>query len=151
MFGYPRHNIGNLKVEIDAFLSHREGEAMVHPQHGKCELRICDWRKLQDDFYHSFSPLSPTPSVWSEILAFDKFEKESLRAAWARFSRLLVTCPYMLLSDEVSSLHNFCAGLDMTSALDLEITTRGSSAYKTPAEAKKILDHFLEARTLQES
>ena len=37
-----------------------------------------DWGKLRDDFYHSFSPLSPTPSPWNDILAFEQFEKESL-------------------------------------------------------------------------
>jgi hypothetical protein len=37
MFGYPRHNTGNLEVDVVSFLSHREGGAMVHPQRGKCE------------------------------------------------------------------------------------------------------------------
>jgi hypothetical protein len=35
LYGYPRHNTGNLEVEVVSFLSHREGGAMVHPQHGK--------------------------------------------------------------------------------------------------------------------
>jgi hypothetical protein len=29
--GYPRHNIGNLEVEVVSFLSHIEGKAMVNP------------------------------------------------------------------------------------------------------------------------
>jgi hypothetical protein len=49
-------------------------------------------------------------------------------------------------------------GLDMTSALDLDITAGGSFAYKTLMEEKKILDNILEkctpsiveAKTLQE-
>jgi hypothetical protein len=35
----------------------------------------------------------------------------------------------------------------MTSALDLDITTGGLFAYKTPTEGKKILDHILEKHT----
>jgi hypothetical protein len=30
-----------------------------------------DWGKLRDDFCHSFSPLSLTPSPWSDILTFE--------------------------------------------------------------------------------
>jgi hypothetical protein len=38
-------------------------------------------------------------------------------------------------------------GLDMTYALDLDIIARGSFAYKTPMEGKKILDRILEKHT----
>jgi hypothetical protein len=41
-----------------------------------------DWERLQDDFYRSFPPLSFTPSPWSDILAFEQSDKESLGAAW---------------------------------------------------------------------
>jgi hypothetical protein len=92
---------------------------------------------------HPFSPLSLTHSPWIDILAFEHFEKESLGAAWARFSRLLAVSRGMPLPDEVS-LHIFCAGLDMTSALDLDIAVGGSFAYKTLMEEKKILDDILE-------
>jgi hypothetical protein len=34
--------------------------------------------------------------------------------------------------------------LDMTSALDLDIAARGSFAYKTPKEGRKIFDRILE-------
>jgi hypothetical protein len=95
MSGYSRHNTGNLEVELVSFLTHREGGAMVHPQHGKCD---CDWGKLRDDFCHSFSPLYLTLSPWSDILAFELFEKESLGAAWARFLHLLTISPSMPLS-----------------------------------------------------
>jgi hypothetical protein len=37
VLGNSRHDIGNLEVEVVSFLSHREGGAMVHPQHGECE------------------------------------------------------------------------------------------------------------------
>jgi hypothetical protein len=54
-----------------------------------------DWGKLRDDFCHSFSPLSLTPTPWSEILAFEQLEKETLGATWARFSHLLTISPGM--------------------------------------------------------
>ena len=44
-----------------------------------------DWEELRDDF------LSHTASLGSEILAFEQLEKESIGAAWARFSRLLAS------------------------------------------------------------
>jgi hypothetical protein len=42
------------------------------------------------------------------------------------------------------SLEIFCSGLDMKSALDLDIATRGSFAHKTPMEGREILYHLLE-------
>ena len=51
------------------------------------------WEELRDDFCLSFSSLSHTASLRSEILAFEQFE-ESLGAVLARFSRLLASCPY---------------------------------------------------------
>ena len=52
----------------------------------------------------------------------------------------------MPLLDDVS-LHIFCAGLDMATALDLNIAAGGSFAFKTLLEAKKIMDHILEKHT----
>jgi hypothetical protein len=37
VLGNPRHDIGNLAVEVVSFLSHREGRAMVHPHDGEYE------------------------------------------------------------------------------------------------------------------
>jgi hypothetical protein len=105
-----------------------------------------DCGRLRDDICLSFSPLSLTPSPWSDVLAFEKFEKESLGPAWARFSCLMAISPVMPLPDEVS-LHIFCVGLDMTSALDLDIAAGGLFAYKTPSGGKKILDCILEKHT----
>ena len=53
---------------------------------------IQDWEELWDDFCLSFSSLSHTASLRSEIFAFEQME-ESIGAAWARFSHLLATCP----------------------------------------------------------
>jgi hypothetical protein len=37
VLGNSRHDIENLEVEVVSFLSHREGGAMVHSQHGEFE------------------------------------------------------------------------------------------------------------------
>ena len=54
---------------------------------------IQDWEEFRDDFCLSFSSLSHTASLRSEIFAFEQLEKESLGAAWVRFSCLLASCP----------------------------------------------------------
>ena len=54
---------------------------------------IHDWEELRDDFCLSFSSASHTTSLRSEILAFEQVEKETVGAAWARFSRLLASSP----------------------------------------------------------
>ena len=48
-----------------------------------------DWEELRDDFCLSFSSLSHEASQRGDILAFEQLEKESIGAAWARFSNLL--------------------------------------------------------------
>ena len=48
-----------------------------------------DWEELRDDFCLSFSSLSHEASRRGDILAFGQLEKESIGAAWARFSNLL--------------------------------------------------------------
>jgi hypothetical protein len=50
--GNPRHDTGNLAVKIVFFLSHREGDALVHPHDRKMSG---DWKELRVDFYYSFS------------------------------------------------------------------------------------------------
>jgi len=54
---------------------------------------IQDWEELRDDFCLSSSSASHTAFLRSEILAFEQMEKESIGAAWARFSHLLASCP----------------------------------------------------------
>ena len=67
-----------------------------------------DWEELRDDFCYSFSlPI--------DILNFEQLEKESIGAAWARFSCLLTSIPDMSIPDEVS-LNVFYSGLDMKTA-----------------------------------
>jgi len=103
---------------------------------------IQDWEGLQDDFCLSFSSLSHTASLRSEILAFEQLEKETIGAAWARFSRLLASSPDWSIPDDVS-LHIFYTGLDMDSADDLDIAIGGSFTHRSPIEGREILDRIL--------
>jgi hypothetical protein len=91
---------------------------------------IQDWEELRDDFCLSFSSSSHEASLRSEILAFEQLEKESLGAAWARFSHLLASCPDWSIPDDVS-LHIFYSGLDMDSSDDLDIAAGGSFVIHT--------------------
>ena len=52
-----------------------------------------DWEELRDDFCYSFSFTECIDSLPTDILDFEQLEKESIGAAWARFSRLLASIP----------------------------------------------------------
>ena len=101
------------------------------------------WEELRDDFRHSFSLTKCINSLPINILDFEQLEKESIGAAWARFLRLLASSPDLSIPDDVS-LNIFCSGLDMKSALNLDITAGGSFAQITPTEGRDILDFHLE-------
>ena len=108
---------------------------------------IQDWEELRDEFCLSFSSSSHEASLRSEILVFEQLEKESLGAAWARFSRLLVSFPDWSIPDDVS-LHIFYSGLDMDSSDDLDIAAGRSFAHRTPSEGREILDRILRNTSL---
>ena len=61
-----------------------------------------DWEELLDDFCYSFSLTGHIDSLSTDILDFEQLEKESIGAAWARFSHLLASIPDMSIPDEVS-------------------------------------------------
>ena len=61
-----------------------------------------DWEELRDDFCYSFSLTEHIDSLPTDILDFEQLEKESICAAWDRFSRLLASIPDMSILDEVS-------------------------------------------------
>ena len=100
-----------------------------------------DWEELRYDFCYSFSLTERIDSLLTDILDFEQLE-ESIGAAWARFLRLLASSPDLSLPDDVS-LNIFCSGLDMESALKLDITARGSFAQIIPTEGREILDFLL--------
>jgi hypothetical protein len=80
-------------------------------------------------------------------LFFQQNEKESLGAAWARFSLLVKSDPTMsTLSPLV--LWNFKKSLDKESSDYLKSITRGVPLHKFPAEVNKILDYITEYTSL---
>ena len=90
-----------------------------------------DWEELRDDFCYSFSLTERIDSLPIDILDFEQLEKESIGAAWARFSRLLASIPDMSIPDEVS-LEVFYSGLDMETALELDDASGGWFLHTTP-------------------
>jgi hypothetical protein len=102
-----------------------------------------DWEGLRDKFCLAFFPLSRIKhSLRKEILGFQQYEKESIGAAWARFSDLVHSCQDLCLPNEF--LLHFYLGLEMESAPYLDITTEGSFTHKTMMEGKYILDRILD-------
>jgi hypothetical protein len=102
-----------------------------------------DWEELKDKFCLAFFPMSRINSLPRAILDFEKNEKESVGAAWARFSMLIHAGPDLFLPDSVL-LHLFCSGLDIEAALYLDLTVGGSFAHKTTTKQRKILSRILE-------
>src|SRR6185312_10000822 len=94
-----------------------------------------------------FISLSHEASRRGDILAFEQLDKESIGAAWARFSHLLASSPHWSIPDDIS-LHIFYMGLDMDSADDLDIAAGGSFVHRTPTEGREILDHILGNSTI---
>jgi hypothetical protein len=90
--------------------------------------------------------MSHIVSLPRAILNFEQNEKESIGAAWARFSMLIHAGPDLSLPDSVL-LHLFCLGLNIEAALCLDMTVGGSFTHKTTTEHRKILDHILEKHT----
>ena len=59
-----------------------------------------DWDELKDKFYLAFFPMSRIDSLPRAILDFEQ-RKESIGAAWARFSALLHAGPDLSLPDSI--------------------------------------------------
>jgi hypothetical protein len=83
-----------------------------------------DSEELRDDFCYSFSLTKRIDSLPTDILAFEQLQKESTGAVWARFLHLLVSSPDFSVPDDVS-LNVFYSGLDMKSALELDVASGG--------------------------
>ena len=84
-----------------------------------------EWEELRDRFCLAFSPISCITFLRKEILDFRQDEKESLGAAWARFSQLTHAGPDLSIPDHVL-LQHFWLGLSKESALQLDISVGGS-------------------------
>ena len=87
--------------------------------------------------------MSHIDSLPRAILDFEQYERESIGAAWARFS-MLIHAGLDLSLPESMLLHLFCLGLDIEAAIYLDMTIGWSFTHKTTMEQKKVLAHILE-------
>ena len=101
------------------------------------------WDELRDKFCLSFFTQSRIVALLRDVLCFQQNEKETIGAAWARFSLLLISSPNLSISDHVL-LQYFYIGLDTESTLYLDIAAGGSFSHKTPIEGREILDRITE-------
>ena len=102
-----------------------------------------EWEELKCNFCLTFFPLTRVINLRLDILSFRQNEKESLGAAWARFSLLTQSGPDLSLPDHVL-LQHFQYGLDKESVENLDISAGGSFAHKTTVEGRELLDLILE-------
>ena len=88
-----------------------------------------DWDKLKDKFCLVFFPMSRIVSLPRAILDFKQYEKESIGAAWARFSALIHDGLDMSLPDSIL-LQLFYLGIDIDADLCLDMTAGGCFTHK---------------------
>jgi hypothetical protein len=104
-----------------------------------------DLNELKDKFHLAFFPMSHIDSLPRAILDFEQ-RKESIGAAWARFSMLIHTGLDSSLLDNIL-LHLFCLGIDIKADLCLDATIGGRFTHKPMTEQVKFLENFLESYT----
>ena len=80
------------------------------------------------------------------ILDFEQYEKESIGAAWARFSKLIYAGLDLSLPDSIL-LRLFCLGIDTHADLCLDMTVGGHFTHIPMAQQVKFLKNFLESHT----
>jgi hypothetical protein len=102
-----------------------------------------NWEELRDKFCIAFFPTSQIITLHLEILNFKQKEKETVGAAWARFSNLISSGPDLSLPDHVL-LQHFHYGLSKEAALFLDTSSGGSFSHMTFSEGKVILDKIVE-------
>jgi len=105
-----------------------------------------DWDELKDKFHLALFPMSHIDSLPRVILDFEQYKKESIGAAWARFSVLIHAGPNMSLLDSIL-LQLFYLGIEIHADLCLDVTTRGHFTQKPMTEQVKFLENFLESYT----
>jgi hypothetical protein len=76
------------------------------------------------------------------IFDFEQYEKESIGATWARFSRLIHAGPDLSLPDGVFC--DFCLGINIHADLCLNMTTGGRFTHKPMMEQAKFLENFID-------
>jgi hypothetical protein len=90
-----------------------------------------------------FFPLFRIADLRIEVLTFKQKEKETLGAAWARFTSLINSSPNIALPDHILHYHFYC-GLSKEAVLHLDIASGGSFSHKLISEGKAILEKILE-------
>ena len=101
-----------------------------------------DWDELKGKFCLAFFLMSHIISLPRAILNFEQREKESIGAAWVRFSIIIHASPDLSLTDGVL-LCLFCLGIDVHADLCLDVTARGRFTHKTTTEQVEYLEHFI--------
>ena len=102
-----------------------------------------DWEELRNRLCLVFFPISLIAALRQEILNFLQKEKETIGAAWDRFSILTCSEPDLSIPNHVLLKH-FWLGLSKESTLQLDITVGGSFTHKTTEEGEALLDRILE-------
>jgi hypothetical protein len=110
------------------------------------ESMNADWDELKDKFCLAFFPMPRIVSLPRVILKFEQREKESIGAAWARFSALIQASLDRSLPNGVI-LHLFCSGLDIDADLCLDMTIGGRFTHKPMMEQVKFLENFIDRHT----
>jgi hypothetical protein len=100
-----------------------------------------DWDELKDKFCLVFFPMSRIGSLPRAILDFEQNEKESIGAAWARFSMLIHVGLDLSLPDGMI-LRLFCLGLDIDADLCLDVIAEGHFTHKTMMKQVEFLKKF---------
>jgi hypothetical protein len=80
------------------------------------------------------------------ILDFEQCEKESIGAAWVRFSMIIHVGPDLSLPNRVL-LCLFCLGIDVRADLCLDVTVGGRFTHKTMTEQVEYLEDFINKYT----
>jgi hypothetical protein len=102
-----------------------------------------NWEELRDKFCLAFFPISQIITLRLEILNFKQKEKETIGAAWARFTSLFTSGPDLSIPDHVL-LQHFHYGLSKEAALLLDTSSGGSFLHKNVSEGIAILEKILE-------
>jgi hypothetical protein len=98
-------------VEVVSFLPAERAKQWYAHNVGKVNG---EWDELRNRFYLAFFPISCIASLRKEILNFHQDEKETLVAAWARFSQLTHAGPDLSIPDHML-LQHFWLGLSKES------------------------------------
>jgi hypothetical protein len=138
-----RHDTRNTKVDTVSFsLTEKARQWYTHA----IESMNRDWDELKDKFCLAFFPMSRIVSLPRAIFDIEQREKESIGAAWARFSTLIHTVLDSSLPDNIL-LRLFCLGIDIKADLCLDTTARDRFTHKPMTEQVKFLENFLESYT----